>query len=269
MAGPIPLLTASHPGATPNAQDSSMPHTFQLCQRSRTDGGRELVVREWRGEGSYARVYRGELVGRGPAVECAVKLAKAEVRGAVEMLARERDVLRERCYENVVALLDTGSAGAPFLALTWFEGMPLRGVMERQRQLPLVNALAALRDLAVAVSSLHRHGVAHGDLRADNVIVPPSERGARITDLGSAVRRGQAGFEESCRSDIRRLGGLLHWMLTGAPVDGAPPRLTRAAGFHRDAVALYEATLADPLPDARTLVTHAESLLKHLQLPSR
>src|SRR5213078_3989480 len=103
-----------------------------------------------------------------------------------------------------------------------------------RRQLPLVNALGVTRDLAAAVASLHRQGVAHADLRADNVLILAAGRGARLADLGSALRRGESGFEDACRSDVRRLGGLLHWMLTGALLDGAPPRLTRAAGFHRD-----------------------------------
>jgi serine/threonine protein kinase len=241
-----------------------MPVLFHPGQRLVTDGGREVVVREWRGEGSYARLYRGSLLdgSGGREVDCALKLAKAEVGGALANLARERAALAGGRGEYVAELLGAGTAGAPYLVLAWIEGRPLREVVERRRQLPLVNAMAIGRDVAAALVELHAAGVAHGDLRADNVLVLPGERRARLTDLGSSVLRPEPRFPEGCRQDLRALGALLHLMLTGALPAGAP-RLTRAAGFNAEAVTLFEST-QDGAAGAREFRHRADALLERL-----
>jgi serine/threonine protein kinase len=242
-----------------------MPFLLHPGQCLTTDARRELLVREWRGEGSYARLYRAVMRDgrRGTEADCALKLAKAEVPGALANLAREREALARGRWENVVELLDWGTAGAPFLVLSWIEGQPLREVVERRRQLPLVSAIAIGRDAAAALAALHEAGVAHADLRPDNLLVLPGERRACLTDLGSAVLRPDPRFPEACRQDLRALGALLHLMLTGSLPAGSPPRLARAAGYNREAVALFESTL-NSTADASGFLRRADTLLESL-----
>jgi serine/threonine protein kinase len=247
-----------------------MAATLAPGQRLATAAGGEVVVREWRGEGSYARLYRGEHRTDGPARACAVKLARLETREAARLLAHEREVLALGPFENVVELLDygdAGAAGAPYLVLGWIEGAPLGAVVERRRQLPLVNALSLLRDAAAGVARLHARGIAHADLRAANVLVLPGERQARLADLGAALRAGEPGHDGARRADLRRLGELLHLMLTGAAPDGAAPRLIPAAGYPREVVALFRASQAELAPDLRGFLARTEELLDRLGAP--
>lgn len=230
-----------------------MPALLHPGQHLTTASGRPLLVREWHGEGSYARLYRGELHGQ-PAGDCAVKVAKREIDGAVGFLERERDALSRGPFANVVELLDAGSAGAPFLVLSWLDGASLRDLICRRRQLPLAQALRLFRDAAGGVAALHRAGVAHADLRPDNVLVLERDSQARLLDLGSAVLRADPAFPAATHQDVERLGELLHLMLVGAAATPGPSRLTAAAGHHPHAVALYEA--------ARTPGTHPDELAR-------
>lgn len=235
-------------------------------QQLMTASGRSLVVQEWRGEGSYARIYRGELLPGprgGERRDCAVKLAKREVEGAVSFLEREGEALGRGPFMNTVELLDLGSAGAPFLALSWLEGTSLRELVTQRRQLPLVQALRLFADAAAGIAALHRAGVAHADLRPDNVVVIERGAGARLLDLGSALLRADPGYPAGTRQDLERLGDLLHVMLTGATAGAAAARLTPGTGHHPEAAALYAATRG-PGVTADEVHRKADNLLERL-----
>src|SRR5439155_139386 len=169
--------------------------------------------------------------------------------------------------ERLSSLLDTGGGGAPYLVLAWIDGSPLRQLLAQRRQLPLAGALAVARDVAAALAALHQAGVAHGDIRADNILVLAGEPAsghpsARLTDLGSACFAPEPGFLPAREEDVKRLGALLHEMLTGGP-PASPPRLTPAAGYNPGAVALFEATQR-PGATAAALATQSGALLARL-----
>jgi serine/threonine protein kinase len=240
--------------------------TLYSGQRLTTDAGHEVLIRGWRGEGSYSRLYQGTYLIGGRAHreerECAVKLARAEVEAASANLERERQALRRGRFERVVELLDSGTARTPYLVLSWIEGAPLREVMSRRRQLPLVDAARFACDIARGIASLHEAGIAHADLRADNVLVMQGDRAAVLTDLGSATFRGEPAHIDALRADIRRLGALFHLMLTGALPPPGGSRITAAAGYHRAAIALVEASGTGA--DLASVRAAAEALLDEL-----
>jgi serine/threonine protein kinase len=177
------------------------------------------------------------------AAPCAIKVAKPEVMGAAARLAREAAFREELRHPGLPELLDWGHVGATsFLVFFWIEGVTLRGLLERQRGLPLVRTLDLLHDIAEVVAWLHAAGVAHGDLRADNLLVNggPGRPRAVVSDLDSACRRGEPGWEATAAEDARRLAVLLCQMLTGVPSGQECHGLSVARGHHPGAVRLWE-----------------------------
>jgi serine/threonine protein kinase len=197
-------------------------------------------VCSWQAEGSYSRLFRAEDERARP---CAVKLARAEVADAASRLEREATIRREFCHAGVPEMRDTGEvAGLPFLALAWVEGITLRVMLDGRRGLPLVRTLEIARDVADVIAGMHSVGLAHGDLRADNVLIARSgPRAALLADLGSACRRGEPCWQEALAQDRRRLAGLLFHMLAGVSSAENPGALSAARGHHPGAVSLWEA----------------------------
>ncbi len=206
------------------------------------------TARNWVGEGSYARVYRGVW---GPGgTECALKAAKGEVSGAGQRLAAERELLTAVVHARLVRLYDYGEhAGAPFLVLEWLEGETLADILARDRRLPLRRALEVLEGWLEVLAAFESAGKHHGDVRAENGMVLPA-RGLVVVDPGAASPEGDGAH--SCARDIQALGAIFHRMLTGEK----PEReglLRQGAGFSAPVLALWEATRGFAPPPARQL----------------
>jgi serine/threonine protein kinase len=230
--------------------------------RVRGERGREYQVLEWRGEGSFSRIYRAQEARPGGAFS-ALKLAKADVTGAAERIERERTVRARVRHARLAELRDTGRwDGAPFLVLAWIDGTDLRRMVERQRRLPLVTALGYLQD-AAAVAALHAGGFAHGDLRPQNLLVEEATAHATLVDLGEASDRSDADPPARRREDLAALGDMLAFMLTGQGPEASPHRLTTANGYNPDAVRLCEESRAGHLT-AAALQKEVASLLKKI-----
>jgi serine/threonine protein kinase len=209
--------------------------------------GRAYRVLEWRGEGSYARVFRVIA----DAAAYALKMAKPEIAGAAARLERERGVRSRIRHPRLVECVDAGRwEETPFLVLTWIEGADLRRLVERQRRLPLVIALGYLQDISGAVAALHAGGLAHGDLRPENVLVQETVHHAILADLGEAADRRDPDHAERLRGDLCALGDLLAFTLTGERAAAFPPRLTTAQGYNPEAVRLAQEASAGRLTAA-------------------
>jgi serine/threonine protein kinase len=229
---------------------ATVPKKLQTGARLPTDTAYEVVVRGWRGEGSYARVYLAQYSRTGDA--CAVKLPKPEIPDAAARLDGERGLLARARHPHLVELLDSGRwAGAPFLVLEWLEGETLLDVVTARRRLPLRRALELLEPLCDVIAYLHGLGLAHGDLRPQNVIVTGS-RGSVLTDPGPPDPAPPA-------QDVRGLGGLLHRMVTGED-SARGPRLTVAAGHNRGVAQLWEASQAAQPPSAAEMLAKVRML---------
>ena len=125
-------------------------------------------------------------------------------------------------------------AGRPYCRLSLVPGETLRARLW-QRPATTDEVVALARRLGAGLASLHRAGLAHGDLAPDNVMVPGGAvRRAVLLDLGSArafatpagpatlsyaAPEIRAGAPVSAASDLYALGRLLRTALTG----GAPP----------------------------------------------
>jgi len=161
----------------PDAAVSQVAHLPSL--RGRVCGDWRVV--ELVGCGGTAEVWRA--VGRGH--EVALKLTRPELRsrpGAALVLHRELEFLRAlRNPYLVTPLTIVDCGGTPGLALEYLPGgdlVPLLGA-PREQWLP------ALRSVAAALRALHDSGIAHGDVKARNVLFA-ADGGVRLIDLTTA-----------------------------------------------------------------------------------
>ena len=225
----------------------------------------------------YARFERFELVGRGGmgAVyrardvrigrTVAVKLLFGQdPKGGVLQEARSQARLR---HPHVCEVYEAGLADrVPFIVMRYIEGAPLH---DMRSEMSREEAVAAVRDVALALHEAHRLGIIHRDVKPGNILVERAEDGtcrpfiadfgiARDQTLGaptlSDVVRGTPAFmapEQAAgrsraidrRSDVYSLGATLYDTLAGKPpfaadsviallnsvVEAEPPRLRAVA----------------------------------------
>lgn len=157
------------------------------------------------GAGSSGEVWEVECPGD-PANEgssagrLALKIGKREL---CRFLASEMERLTMACSVALPVPKDVGRlpsdgvprawSGAPYLLMTRLPGRSLRQVIgdERDAEAWLTLATAVARDIGAALADLHEAGVAHGDVKPDNILVQPSDDEAgwncTLCDLGLAV----------------------------------------------------------------------------------
>ena len=120
----------------------------------------------------------------------------------VERFLAEIKVTANLQHPNLLPLFDSGeAAGLLFYVMPYVEGESLRARLDREKQLPIDEALRITVAVAAALDYAHRHGVIHRDLKPENILlqdgqplVAPSECGIGA-GLGSASRRWSSRFE--------------------------------------------------------------------------
>ena len=150
------------------------------------------------GRGTTSLVYKARDRRSGALV--ALKIGIAE--GSRAWLAEEAERLWRAQSPHLPRLVDLGEipsdagafAGAPYLAVVFTEGQALDVRADRSPADRLVLALSVARDVGRALAALHEAGVAHGDVKPENVLVekrPDGRIEARLIDLGLATDADQ------------------------------------------------------------------------------
>ncbi|MFQ5705470.1 MAG: protein kinase [Gemmatimonadales bacterium] len=193
------------------------------------------------GSGGMATVYLARDLRHERSV--AIKVLRGEIAAAVgsERFLYEIKITANLNHPNILPLLDSGEAdGFLFYAMPYVQGGSLRTRLNREKQLPLEEALDIAVEVAEALSSAHRNNVVHRDIKPENVLL--EEGHAVVADFGIARAVEAAGGDrltgegltvgtppymspEQCagagaidgRSDIYSLGCVLYEMLAGEP----------------------------------------------------
>ncbi len=138
------------------------------------------------GEGGMGEVYRARDTRLGRDV--ALKLLPAEVADDAERLARfqrEAQVLASLNHPNIGAIYGLEQlTSARFLVLELAEGGTLEGRLERGA-VPLDEAIAIARQIALALQAAHDKGIVHRDLKPSNVAITPAGD-VKVLDFGLA-----------------------------------------------------------------------------------
>jgi serine/threonine-protein kinase len=193
------------------------------------------------GHGGMATVYLARDVKHDRHV--ALKVLDPElgaVLGAERFLA-EIKVTANLQHPNLLPLFDSGEAGGLlFYVMPFVEGESLRARLEREKQLPVDEAIRISVAIANALEYAHGHGVIHRDLKPENILVQHGQPviadfgialavskagGARITQTGLSLGTPQYMSPEQAtgdrvidgRSDIYSLAAMTYEMLAGEP----------------------------------------------------
>jgi hypothetical protein len=140
--------------------------------------GPYVLVREV-GKGGMGRVYRAwdENVGR----FIAVKAIDTEDVGDRERFVREAQIAGRLNHPSIATVFQAGEQGTRgYIAMQFIEGGPIDA-----HKLPLLTALALVRDAAHALSYAHEQGVVHRDVKPGNLMVDGQGR-VFLTDFGLA-----------------------------------------------------------------------------------
>jgi len=183
--------------------------------------------------------------------QVAVKLLHPQLAHVVgaERFEREIEIAARLSHPHILPLIDSGtvtvdsSSGGPALpyyVMPYVPGESLRSRLNRERRLPLDEAVRLTREVADALHYAHRHGILHRDIKPENILL--SEGHAVVADFGVARALDEAGADRLTatgvspgtpqymspeqvqgereldgRVDQYALGCMLHEMLTGVP----------------------------------------------------
>ena len=228
------------------------------------------------GEGGMATVYLAHDLKHDRPV--ALKVLKPELAHALgpERFEREIKLAARLQHPHILTVLDSGVAVVGqrstvdtstaddrrpstvdllFFTMPFVEGESLRDRLNREKQLPLDDAIRIAREAALALEYAHQHGVVHRDIKPENLLLTNDgstlvadfgiARGLapgdeRLTQTGTSVGTAaymspeQAAGEPAvdARSDIYSLAIVLYEMLAGeTPFAAATPQATIARRF--------------------------------------
>ena len=216
--------------------------TTALADRYRLE--REL------GAGGMATVYLAHDLKHGRPV--AIKVLRPElaaVIGAERFLAEIKTTANLQ-HPHILSLFDSGEAGGlVYYVMPYVEGESLRERLEREKQLPIDEAVRIAREVADALDYAHQHGIVHRDIKPENVLLhgghaqvadfgialaaSRSEGSTRMTETGMSLgtpiymapEQAMGAREITPRADVYALGVMLYEMLTGdPPFTGSTPQ---------------------------------------------
>jgi len=228
-------------GRPPRVQLATSPEALATALADRYRIEREL------GAGGMATVYLAQDLRHDRKV--AVKVLRPELAAIIgaERFLSEIKTTANLQHPHILPLFDSGAAeggagGQSFLyyVMPYVEGESLRDRMNREKQLPVTDAVRIASEVASALDYAHRQGVIHRDIKPENILLHDNR--ALVADFGIALAASKAGGtrmtetgmslgtphymspeqamgerEITARSDVYALGCVLYEMLTGDP----------------------------------------------------
>jgi len=193
------------------------------------------------GQGGMATVYLAHDMKHDRRV--AIKVLRPElvaVIGAERFLA-EIKLTANLQHPHILPLHDSCEADSMlFYVMPFVEGESLRARIDREKQLPVAEAIRIAGEVADALDYAHRHDVIHRDIKPENILLHDGR--ALVADFGIAIAVTEAGGSRltetgislgtphymspeqtmgerdlDARSDVYALGATLYEMLAGEP----------------------------------------------------
>ena len=193
------------------------------------------------GSGGMATVYLAHDIRHDRDV--AIKVLHPELGAALggERFLSEIKTTARLQHPHILPLLDSGEAdGLLFYVMPFVHGETLRTRLDRERQLPIHDAVRIAREVADALHAAHSIGIIHRDIKPENVLLQGGH--ALVADFGIALAVHHAGGHRmtqtglslgtpqymspeqamgektvDARSDVYSLGAVTFEMLSGEP----------------------------------------------------
>ena len=194
------------------------------------------------GQGGMATVYLAHDLKHGRKV--AIKVLRPELAAVIgaERFLREIQTIATLQHPHILGLIDSGElSGTAYYVMPFVEGESLRDRLNREKQLPIGEAVRLATEVAAALDYAHRHGVIHRDIKPENVML--HDGSALVADFGIALAVSSAGGASrmtetgtslgtphymspeqamgervlTARSDVYALGAMTYEMLVGEP----------------------------------------------------
>jgi serine/threonine protein kinase len=114
-----------------------------------------------------------------------------------EMFGREARTVAQLGVPNphpgIVEVVDLGRTRdrgrMPYLVMPWLVGETLRGALDREGSLPVLQCIGIVTHLCEALYHAHERGVVHRDLKPDNIFIPQVSRGVAIQVLDWGISK--------------------------------------------------------------------------------
>ncbi len=175
--------------------------------------------------------------------QVAIKVLRPELAAVIgaERFLSEIKTTANLQHPHILPLFDSGAAHSfLFYVMPYVQGESLRDRLNREKQLPIADAVRIATEVAAALDYAHRHNVIHRDIKPENVML--HDGSALVADFGIALAASKAGDtrmtetgmslgtptymspeqamgerELTARSDVYALGAMTYEMLLGEP----------------------------------------------------
>ncbi len=194
------------------------------------------------GAGGMATVYLAHDLKHGRKV--AIKVLRPELAAVIgaERFLREIQTIATLQHPHILGLIDSGEVhGTAYYVMPFVEGESLRDRLNREKQLPIADAVRLATEVAGALDYAHRHGVIHRDIKPENILlhdgaalvadfgialaVSSAGGGSRMTETGMSLgtphymspEQAMGEREITARADVYALGCVTYELLVGEP----------------------------------------------------
>jgi eukaryotic-like serine/threonine-protein kinase len=213
----------------------------------------EYVIDGKLGQGGFGAVFRAShpLIGKVVAIKVLARRFSVDPE-MVERFQAEARAVNQIRHRHIIDIFSFGrlADGRAYYAMEYLDGETLGDKLARETRLPFEAALPILRAIARALDAAHGKGIAHRDLKPDNVFLARSsddgDEFVKLLDFGiaklmrtedslkSKTRTGMPmgtpyymspeqcrGRDVDHRTDFYAFGVLAYELLTGTfPIDG-------------------------------------------------
>jgi len=239
---------------------------IDLLERLKSALADRYAVESEIGRGGMATVFLAEDLKHHRKV--AIKVLHPDIGSdvATERFFREIEIVAGLTHPHILPLHDSGQAdGLLYCVMPYIEGESLLDRLQREKQLPVEDALQITREVADALCYAHERGIIHRDIKPANILLQEGHAvvadfgiaraleqagGASITHTGVAVgtptymspEQASGAQDLDGRTDIYALACVLYQMLAGTPpYAGVTP------------LAVMKRHSQDPVPSVRTV----------------